>query len=124
VPRIKPAAANRLLAALPRKDHRRLLAGCESVELVFAEVLAKPGEGVRHVYFPTESFFLLPRRRTAAPAWRSGWSATRACLGSPSYSGWMLHRCEPLYRARAERCAWTRCGFATNSTKALHYNGS
>jgi len=59
VPPIKPAAANRLLAALPRKDHRRLLAGCESVELVFAEVLAKPGEGVRHVYFPTESFVSL-----------------------------------------------------------------
>ena len=59
MPPIKPAAANRLLAALPRKDHRRLLAGCESVELVFAEVLAKPGEGVRHVYFPTESFVSL-----------------------------------------------------------------
>ena len=59
MPPIKPAAANRLLAALPRKDHRRLLAGCESVELVFAEVLAKPGEGFRHVYFPTESFVSL-----------------------------------------------------------------
>jgi hypothetical protein len=55
VPPTKPdSAANRLLAALPRKDRRRFLARCEPVDLVFAEVLTEPGEGVHHVYFPTE----------------------------------------------------------------------
>jgi len=52
-------AANRLLEALPESDRRRMLAGCETVHLAFADVLYAPGDAIKHVYFPTGSFISL-----------------------------------------------------------------
>jgi len=49
-------AVNRLLETLPSKDRRRMLAGCETIELDFADVLYTPGERISHVVFPTSSF--------------------------------------------------------------------
>ena len=49
-------ADNRLLAAVPRTDQRRLLAQGELVELQAEAVLHEAGAVQRHVYFPISSF--------------------------------------------------------------------
>jgi CRP-like cAMP-binding protein len=52
-------AFNHLLQALPDRDLRHALEGCEAVELAFADVLYAPGTSMEHVYFPTASFISL-----------------------------------------------------------------
>ncbi len=53
------AITNRLISALPPKDRSRLLASCEEVELVLHTVLNEPGDRVRYVYFPLNSYVSL-----------------------------------------------------------------
>ena len=53
------AVQNLLIERLPRAQRLRLLALCEPVPLVLAEVLHEPGRPARHVYFPTEGIVSL-----------------------------------------------------------------
>ncbi|MET0310722.1 MAG: Crp/Fnr family transcriptional regulator, partial [Burkholderiaceae bacterium] len=50
---------NQLIDSLPRRDRAALLAACEPTEFAFAQVLAEPGERMRHAYFPTTGFISL-----------------------------------------------------------------
>jgi CRP-like cAMP-binding protein len=58
-PALPTPRPNRLLAALPAKEYQRLLPKLESVTLAFAQVIYKPGDTIRHVYFPNDSIVSL-----------------------------------------------------------------
>jgi CRP-like cAMP-binding protein len=53
---------NLLLAALPAADRRRLLANRDPVDLGEGDRLMEPGDAVRYVFFPTDSFVSLIAR--------------------------------------------------------------
>lgn len=55
----KEPIANRLLAALPKREYRQLSAELEPVTLIFGDILFEPGANVRYVYFPNNSIVSL-----------------------------------------------------------------
>src|SRR6187401_2755828 len=51
-----PGNPNRLLAALPAADYTRILPSLSVVPLKLKDILHKPGEPIRDVYFPGGGF--------------------------------------------------------------------
>jgi CRP-like cAMP-binding protein len=58
-PSKSPPIANRLLAALPKKDYERLQPHLEEVPLVFEEILYQPNVLLSDVYFPNSGIISL-----------------------------------------------------------------
>jgi CRP-like cAMP-binding protein len=66
---------------LPRKDREHLLAGCEQVELTFAEVICEPGDRIKHVYFPAEGFVSLLTPRDGCTSLEVGLVGSEGMVG-------------------------------------------
>jgi CRP-like cAMP-binding protein len=75
--------ANRLLAALPAKDYRRLQARLAPVTLTFGEVLYDPGKPIRHVYFPSDALVSLLTKIDGHMALEIGLVGREGMLGIP-----------------------------------------
>jgi len=75
-------AENHLIELLPRDDRRHLLALCEPVQLVLAEVLCEPGMPTRHVYFPIDGFISLVARTDSHPGLEVGMVGREGMLGA------------------------------------------
>ena len=74
---------NRLLESLPVTDRQRMLAGCETVELVFADRLSTPGEPLQHVYFPIGGFISLIMPVDDSAALEVGMVGNEGMFGTP-----------------------------------------
>jgi len=77
------SVSNRLLAALPRKDYRKLLSFLEPVELAFQEVLYEPHTRIRHVYFPNDCFVSMLTTVDADRAAEVGLVGAEGMIGLP-----------------------------------------
>ena len=73
---------NHLIELLPSKDRLRLLKVCEPVELTLSEVLCKPGEVTRHVYFPVQGFISLVAIAAGSPGVEVGMVGREGMLGA------------------------------------------
>jgi CRP-like cAMP-binding protein len=84
---LRGPAVNRLLEALPSSDRRRVVAGCETVELAFADVLYVPRERLSHVYFPTRGFISLIMPVDASASLEVGLIGNEGMFGIPLVLG-------------------------------------
>jgi len=75
------SAENHLIELLPRADRLRMLAVCEPVELVLAEVLCERGKPTRHVFFPTDGFISLVTQIDSHPGQEVGMVGREGMLG-------------------------------------------
>ena len=73
---------NHLIERLPRADRLRLLAVCEPVELLLANVMFEPGQTTRHVWFPTEGFVSLITLIDGNPGVEVGMVGREGLLGA------------------------------------------
>ena len=85
--------ANRLLAALPQEDYARLAPHLEVVDLAFKELIYRPDEPIRFVYFPLDSVVSLLATMAdgavveVASVGREGMVGLPAFLGARSLAG-------------------------------------
>jgi CRP-like cAMP-binding protein len=73
---------NHLIERLPRAERTRLLALCEPVELVLAEVMFEPGQVTRHVWFPIDGFVSLITLIDGSPGLEVGMVGREGMLGA------------------------------------------
>ena len=78
---------NRLLGALPKSALQELLSRCETVELVFADVLCTPWQRLSHVYFPLRGFISLIMPIDASSSLEVGLVGDEGMFGVPLVLG-------------------------------------
>jgi len=79
--------ANRLLAALPAEEYKRLLPKLEEVSLVYAETIYESGDIIRHVYFPNSGMVSLLTRVAEGDRLEVAVVGNEGIIGLPVFLG-------------------------------------
>ncbi len=82
---IKPT--NRLLAALPDKEYKRLLPKLEEFSLTYAETIFEPNDVIRHVYFPNSGVVSLFKHVARGGILEVGMIGNEGMVGLPIFLG-------------------------------------
>ncbi|HWH48391.1 MAG TPA: Crp/Fnr family transcriptional regulator [Burkholderiales bacterium] len=102
---------NSLLAALPRKEYQRLLAGLEPVTLTFGEILYDSGETIRHVFFPNKSLISLLTMADGHLALEVGLIGREGMVGVPLVLGHNVSSVRALVQGSGTALRMTAAAF-------------
>src|SRR6185436_20448770 len=79
--------SNRLLAALPAGEYRRLFPKLEQIALTYGENIYEPGEIIRYVYFPGSGIISLLARVEESATLEVGIVGKEGVVGLPIFLG-------------------------------------
>jgi CRP-like cAMP-binding protein len=85
--RASAVPANRLLAALPKKEYGRLFPKFKTVSLVLGEELYDSGDAIKYVYFPNDSIISLISEGSEASWLEVGMVGNEGMAGLPVFMG-------------------------------------
>lgn len=80
-------AVNRLLAALPKNEYKRLLPKLKSVNLVLGEELYETGDAIKYIYFPNDSIISLISELSETSWLEVGMVGNEGMAGLPVFMG-------------------------------------
>jgi CRP-like cAMP-binding protein len=86
-----PASQNQLIARLPARARKSLLAVCDAVPLTVSDEISKAGARVRDVYFPLAGFVSLIAAIEDSPGIEVGMVGTEGLLGASLALGVAIH---------------------------------
>jgi CRP-like cAMP-binding protein len=110
---------NHLLAALPRKDYRRLLPVLEPVKLTFGETLYESQSQIREVYFPNDCFVSMLTTVDEDKAAEVGLIGSEGMIGVPMALGVAISPFRAVVQGEGTAMRMTTADFRLNfSTSA------
>ena len=110
---------NRLLAALPRTDYRRLLPRLEPVKLAFGKTLYESHSQIQQVYFPNDCFVSMLTTVDADRAAEVGLIGSEGMIGVPMALGVAVSPFRAVVQGEGTAMRMTTADFRRNFSTSV-----